>query len=55
MATGCNISAFFSGVASESLHGWVWLLAALDGNGLGLLLRPRFGLEPPLSHLVLNK
>lgn len=43
MATGCNISAFVSGVASGSLHGWVWLLAALPGNALGILLRPLFG------------
>lgn len=46
MALGCNISAFFSGVASGSLHGWVWIAAALPGNWVGLRLRPAFGLEP---------
>lgn len=45
MATGCNIAAFFAGVSSGSLHGWVWLLAALPGNALGVLLRPLFGLD----------
>jgi uncharacterized membrane protein YedE/YeeE len=45
MAFGCNISAFFSGVASGSLHGWVWILAALPGNLLGVRLRPIFGLD----------
>ena len=45
MAFGCNISAFFSGVASGSLHGWLWILAALPGNWLGLQLRPAFGLK----------
>lgn len=45
MAFGCNISAFFSGVASGSLHGWVWIAAALPGNWLGLKLRPWFGLS----------
>jgi uncharacterized protein len=45
MALGCNISAFFSGVASGSLHGWVWILAALPGNWLGIRLRPLFGLD----------
>lgn len=44
MALGCNISAFFSGVASGSLHGWMWIIAALPGNLLGLRLRPYFGL-----------
>jgi uncharacterized membrane protein YedE/YeeE len=45
VATGCNISAFFSGVASGSLHGWLWVAAALPGNWLGLKLRPLFGLD----------
>jgi uncharacterized protein len=44
MAFGCNISAFFSGVASGSLHGWLWIFAALPGNVLGLRLRPIFSL-----------
>lgn len=45
MAFGCNISAYFSGVASGSLHGWLWILAALPGNWLGLRLRPMFSLR----------
>jgi uncharacterized membrane protein YedE/YeeE len=44
MALGCNISAFFSGVASGSVHGWLWIAAALPGNYLGARLRPLFGL-----------
>ena len=44
MAFGCNISALFSGIASGSVHGWVWVLAALPGNWLGVKLRPLFGL-----------
>jgi uncharacterized protein len=47
MAFGCNISAFFSGVASGSLHGWFWIIAALPGNVLGLWLRPVFHLDNP--------
>ncbi len=47
VATGCNISAYFSGVASGSLHGWLWLAAALPGNWLGTKLRPAFRLDPP--------
>ncbi|MBI4988850.1 MAG: YeeE/YedE family protein [Rhodocyclales bacterium] len=44
IAFGCNIGAFFSGVASTSLHGWLWFAAALAGSWLGVRLRPRFGL-----------
>ena len=43
LAYGCNIGAFFSGVASQSLHGWVWLFAALAGTWIGIRLRPLFG------------
>lgn len=41
---GCNIGAYFSGIASGSLHGWVWIVAALAGNWAGTSLRPLFGL-----------
>lgn len=46
VATGCNVSAYFSGVASGSLHGWLWIVAALPGIWIGTKLRPLFGLEP---------
>ncbi|MEO6352319.1 MAG: YeeE/YedE thiosulfate transporter family protein, partial [Burkholderiaceae bacterium] len=42
IAFGCNIGAFFSGVASTSLHGWLWIAAALPGNWIGVRLRPLF-------------
>ncbi|MGA7390827.1 MAG: YeeE/YedE family protein [Pseudolabrys sp.] len=42
---GCNIGAFVGGVASGSLHGWVWFLAALPGCLIGIRLRPVFGLS----------
>lgn len=41
---GCNIGAFVGGLASGSLHGWVWFAAALPGCWLGIKLRPLFGL-----------
>lgn len=44
IAFGCNIGAFFSGVASTSLHGWLWIFAALAGTWIGIRLRPVFGL-----------
>jgi hypothetical protein len=44
LAYGCNIGAYFSGIASSSLHGWLWFAAALVGSVLGTRLRPLFGL-----------
>jgi uncharacterized membrane protein YedE/YeeE len=41
---GCNIGAFVGGVASGSLHGWIWFAAALGGCLIGIRLRPLFGL-----------
>ncbi|PZW55033.1 hypothetical protein F477_03017 [Pseudomonas sp. URIL14HWK12:I3] len=42
LAYGCNIGAYFSGIASGSLHGWLWLIAAYMGNVVGVRLRPAF-------------
>lgn len=44
---GCNIGTFVDGVASGSLHGWIWLAAALAG-AVGIRLRPLFGLSREL-------
>ena len=45
LAFGCNVGAYFSGIASGSLHGWLWLGAALLGTWAGIKLRPAFGLR----------
>src|SRR5579871_1406974 len=45
LAYGCNIGAYFSGIASGSLHGWVWLVAAFAGSIFGTYLRPLFELS----------
>lgn len=47
LAGGCNIGAYFSGIASFSLHGWIWGAVALGGTWVGLRLRPLFGLTNP--------
>ena len=44
LAYGCNIGSYFSGIASGSLHGWVWIVMAFAGNVVGTRLRPLFGL-----------
>ncbi|MEY2966958.1 MAG: hypothetical protein RLY50_1008, partial [Actinomycetota bacterium] len=46
-ASGCNIGAYFSGIASGSLHGYLWAVSALGGTWIGLKLRPLFGLGVP--------
>jgi uncharacterized membrane protein YedE/YeeE len=39
IAYGCNIGAMFSGIASTSLHGWLWGAAAMLGTPVGVRLR----------------
>ncbi len=45
LSFGCNIGALFSGIASGSVHGWVWFAAAFGGSLAGVWLRPAFGLD----------
>ncbi|OHR64626.1 hypothetical protein HMPREF3291_14685 [Bacillus sp. HMSC76G11] len=49
LAFGCNIGAYFGGIASFSLHGWVWMIMAMLGTFLALFIRPLFGLKNPKS------
>ena len=49
LAFGCNIGAYFGGIASFSLHGWVWAIMAMLGTGVALFIRPLFGLKNPKS------
>ena len=44
IAFGCNIGAYFSGIGSTSMHGWLWFVAAFAGSIIGTKLRPKFGL-----------
>jgi uncharacterized membrane protein YedE/YeeE len=45
MSFGCNIGALFSGIATGSLHGWLWFASAFVGSLAGVWLRPAFGLD----------
>lgn len=52
IAYGCNIGAYFSGIASGSVHGWLWLVAAFAGNTLGVRLRPMCDLKVERSSIA---
>ena len=41
---GCNIGAYLSGVASGSLHAWLWLVAAFIGSMIGIKGRTWFAM-----------
>ena len=41
MAFGCNVGAFLGGIASASIHGWVWFALAFAGSILGVRIRRR--------------
>jgi uncharacterized membrane protein YedE/YeeE len=45
LSFGCNVGAFLGGVSSGSLHGFVWIAAALPGCWVGIQLRPLFGMR----------
>lgn len=47
LAFGCNIGAYFGGIASLSLHGWVWMVLAILGSLIGVYFRRIFGLNNP--------
>jgi uncharacterized membrane protein YedE/YeeE len=42
IAFGCNIGALFSGIASSSLHGWVYLVFMFAGAWIGSKLLVKF-------------
>ena len=46
LAFGCNVGAFFSGISTGSLHGWVWLACAFAGSWSGIALRAWLGMTP---------
>ena len=45
LAFGCNVGAYFSGISTGSLHGWIWLVAAFAGSLIGVRVRGRLGLR----------
>ncbi|MGB0927884.1 MAG: YeeE/YedE family protein [Pikeienuella sp.] len=49
LAYGCNIGAYLGGLVSGSLHGWWWLLWGFGGSYLGVWMRARLAMDPPLA------
>ena len=45
LAFGCNVGAYFAGISTGSLHGWVWFAMAFAGSLVGVRLRDRLGLK----------
>lgn len=48
LAFGCNIGALLAGIASGSVHGWLWLVFGFLGSLLGVYLRILFKIDPPM-------
>ncbi|MFC3220493.1 YeeE/YedE family protein [Tianweitania populi] len=51
IAYGCNIGAYFSGIISGSVHGYLWAVAAFAGNILGAHMRPFFFAERQIRRI----
>lgn len=47
LAFGCNIGGMFAGIASGSLHGWLWMFAGFVGTWVGVWIRIWGGLDKP--------
>lgn len=52
LSFGCNIGALVGGIASGSLHLFLWFFAALPGCWLGIRLRPLFADESAMPIAV---
>ncbi len=48
LAFGCNIGGLYGGIASGSLHGWLWLVAGFAGTITGVYIRILTGIDRPL-------
>lgn len=44
LAFGCNVGAYLGGIASASLHGWVWFVFAFIGSIAGVRVRKKAGI-----------
>ena len=49
LAYGCNIGAYLGGLVSGSLRGWWWLVWGFSGSYLGVWMRARLEMDPPVT------
>lgn len=49
LAFGCNIGAYLGGMVSGSLHGLWWLVWGFAGSWMGVGLRARLRMDPPIA------
>lgn len=47
LAFGCNIGGMLAGIASGSLHGWLWLVAGFTGGIVGVKMRVWMNIDKP--------
>ncbi len=47
LAFGCNIGGMLAGIASGSLHGWLWLVAGFTGGIVGVKIRVWMKIDKP--------
>lgn len=52
LAFGCNIGGLLGGIASGSLHGWLWLVAGFSGGVVGVKIRVWLKLDKPYGATV---
>ncbi len=48
LAFGCNIGGLYGGIASGSVHGWLWLVAGFAGTIAGVYIRILTGVDRPM-------
>ena len=49
LAFGCNIGGLLAGIATGSLHGWLWFIAGFAGAIAGVYIRIWIKLDKPIS------
>ncbi|MGB5397810.1 MAG: YeeE/YedE family protein [Gammaproteobacteria bacterium] len=49
LSFGCNIGALVGGIASGSVHGWLWLVAGFSGGIAGVYIRIWLKVDKPIE------
>ena len=49
LSFGCNIGALVGGIASGSVHGWLWMVAGFSGGIAGVYIRIWLKIDKPMG------